>query len=73
MQPHTNPYTAMAGSLHDPIIKIMSTCRIRIRVHIRTYGNTTYIFSHRDFCRTRIHIRTNGNVALLTDRVQTGE
>lgn len=64
MQLHTNPFTAMAGSLHDLILKVVLACWIRIRVcilHVRTYGNTPYILGHHDF--GRIHIRTNGIVA----------
>lgn len=47
MQPHTNPYRAMAGSLHDSILKIMSACCIHVR--IRRYGNTPYIFQSLQF------------------------
>ena len=59
MQTHMNPYTAVVGSLHGPILKIVSACR----VPLRRYGNTPYILSHRDFCLTCIH--TSGNVALV--------
>ena len=63
MQPHTNPYTAMAGSLHDPILKIVCACRVCIPVRIHKYGNTLSLYlSYRDFCCTRTRIRTNENV-----------
>ena len=51
--------------------KIESACSSHIHVRIRTYGNTPYILSHRDSCRTRIRVRVrvrvrvraHGNVA----------
>ena len=53
---------AMAGSLHDALLKIVSACRLRIC----RKGNTPYMLSYCNFShiRTRITIHTTGNVAL---------
>ena len=48
MQPHTNPHTAMAGSLYAQILKIMPACGTHICVR-SVHRDIPYILSHRDF------------------------